>query len=491
MSASRAAMKAFMALGLAQVACAQVHRDPQSGELVKFVNTLSTTGVAGHTQYEVGMTINGNVRNIYTLASDVSQGHVSSIPAAYQVPAPFGANSGGVNPAYFPYEATCQFDSWLTVGKVDGSGGLGGIGIDYAGWTETAPLTIDNGAIFWMDPNAATPARTLASSPGTDVVLAHLTIRTGTTWSMTIGEIQGRSLNGMPDFAEVDMHFSNVAATDCRTPSDAAGPYSAYILQENDLALSSFSVTATCASGYSGHAVVTPCPAGDEEYGISGCVYRVECTAPPTAQGGDYAVTETSLAFGGSFDVTYTCCSAGTGMVPQRAGMCRAPNSPYLLSGCSGGYHGCGGASAGPSPPTPGSMETFYVINPTSNQCGESSIPITWEDQATQWATTSGYSVRAGTCASVGYTVSAGQTTIPRTGAPDDPVVMLYTQATSCVDDSSGALSTFGYTCAQALTAAGGAGCASTLDAFGSSQTLSVACPQTCDSCGGTGPGGH
>jgi hypothetical protein len=257
------------------------------------------------------------------------------------------------------------------------------------------------------------------------------------------------------------------------------------------LALSSFSVTATCASGYSGHAVVTPCPAGDEEYGISGCVYRVECTAPPTAQGGDYAVTETSLAFGGSFDVTYTCCSAGTGMVPQRAGMCRAPNSPYLLSGCSGGYHGCGGASAGPSPPTPGSMETFYVINPTSNQCGESSIPITWEDQATQWATTSGYSVRAGTCASVGYTVSAGQTTIPRTGAPDDPVVMLYTQATSCVDDSSGALSTFGYTCAQALTAAGGAGCASTLDAFGSSQTLSVACPQTCDSCGGTGPGGH
>jgi hypothetical protein len=92
---------------------------------------------------------------------------------------------------------------------VDGSSGnLGNIGISFDDWTETAPLTFDNGAIFWMNPDDATPARTSVSSPGTDVVLAHLTVVTGTMWTMTIGKLQGRSLSGQ-DFQEVDLHFSN------------------------------------------------------------------------------------------------------------------------------------------------------------------------------------------------------------------------------------------------------------------------------------------
>merc|ERR1711871_1917024 len=263
--------------------------------------------------------------------------------------------------------------------------------------------------------------------------------------------------------------------------------------QENDLALSSFSVTATCAAGYSGHAVVTPCPAADEEYGVSGCVQA--CTAPPEAHGGNYAVTESSLEWGSNFDVTATCCS-GSGTVSVR--MCPIPDTPYGLSGCSGSYHGCDGASTTPAPtPTPSSRTvTLYVINPTTGQCGESAIPQEWLTPALHWATGAGYSIAAGNCASAGYTVPAGQTTVPRTSAPggSDPVVMLYTQATSCVDDQGGQLSAFGYTCAQAVTVAGAASCSFDLSTAGFSSTpqaLSDACPATCHSCAGTGPGGH
>jgi hypothetical protein len=157
---------------------------------------------------EVGMTINGNVRNIYALAG--THDHVSTVPAAYQVAAPFGVNVGGVDPLFFQMSPTSQFDSWLTMGNGYNAGisTMGSVGINFDGWTETAPLTFDNGAIFLMNPDDATPARTAVSSSGTDVVLAHLTVATGTTWTMTIGKLQGRSLSGQ-DFQEVDLHFSN------------------------------------------------------------------------------------------------------------------------------------------------------------------------------------------------------------------------------------------------------------------------------------------
>ena len=81
--------------------------------------------------------------------------HSATIPGARQVAAPFGANTGGTNPRYptppkqhargaptsyidaamwglpfryWAYNDECEFDSWLSVGKVDGSSGLGNIG---------------------------------------------------------------------------------------------------------------------------------------------------------------------------------------------------------------------------------------------------------------------------------------------------------------------------------------------------------------------------
>ena len=42
------------------------------------------------------------------------------IPAAFQVAAPFGAHVGGTNPAFWTYSPDTQYDSWMTVGIVDG-----------------------------------------------------------------------------------------------------------------------------------------------------------------------------------------------------------------------------------------------------------------------------------------------------------------------------------------------------------------------------------
>jgi hypothetical protein len=71
-----------------------------------------------------------------------------------QADAPFGANIGGVAAAFVAAVPTTAFDSWLTVGITggDAAGALSSIGIDWDGWTASAGLSVDNGAVFWMSP---------------------------------------------------------------------------------------------------------------------------------------------------------------------------------------------------------------------------------------------------------------------------------------------------------------------------------------------------
>merc|ERR1712159_269350 len=69
--------------------------------------------------------------NVYALAGTPDT--ALSMPAAFQVAAPFGADIGGVNPAFFPVNAAAEFDSYLTVGPTDGTAGaaLSSIGVDF------------------------------------------------------------------------------------------------------------------------------------------------------------------------------------------------------------------------------------------------------------------------------------------------------------------------------------------------------------------------
>jgi hypothetical protein len=75
-----------------------------------------------------------------------------------------------------------------------------------------------------------------------------------------------------------------------------------------------------------------------------------------------------------------------------------------------------------------GATTTIHVIN-AQNQCGESTFPSAWTQQATQWAGSQGLAVQVGTCVSAGYTVRTGSTTtVPNTGAPGPVIVTLYSR---------------------------------------------------------------
>jgi hypothetical protein len=115
-----------------------------------------------------------------------------TIPAAFQVPAPFGTHIGGVNPAFFPVLAAAEFDSWLTVGPTDGTAGaaISSVGLDFDAWTASAGISADNGAIFWMSPD---------DGPSGSAVLAQITNSGSGSASASL---QGRSASG-GDWTEV------------------------------------------------------------------------------------------------------------------------------------------------------------------------------------------------------------------------------------------------------------------------------------------------
>ena len=124
-----------------------------------------------------------------------------TLPAAFQTAAPFGANTGGTNPAFWPLMAGTEFDSWLTVGITDGDAGgaLSSIGIDFAAWTADTGLDTRDGAVFWMAPDNGPAA-------GTDAVLAQITVAEGSAGTATMG-MQGRSSSG-DDWSSDNIEFS-------------------------------------------------------------------------------------------------------------------------------------------------------------------------------------------------------------------------------------------------------------------------------------------
>jgi hypothetical protein len=131
--------------------------------------------------------------NVYAMAGTSDQ--AMEFPAAFQVAAPFGADVGGVPPAFFAAMATAEFDSWLTVGVTDGSAGTAiaaspGRRLDT--WTDEEAFTTSNGAVFWMNP---------ADGPGGSVVMAQVTTSDGSGSASAV--LQGKMADGTPDWSDV------------------------------------------------------------------------------------------------------------------------------------------------------------------------------------------------------------------------------------------------------------------------------------------------
>ena len=146
------------------------------------------------------------------------------VPASLQQATPFGVNLGGSNTAFYAVMPDCEFDSWLTVGPTDGSdnGAISAIGVEWDAWDETTAMSVDNGAVFWMNPDDG-PGKGAAGADHADydAVLAQLTMADGTSGAMRF-DAQGNSAGkGAHDWEE---HCIEVMVGG---PSSGAGSHSA------------------------------------------------------------------------------------------------------------------------------------------------------------------------------------------------------------------------------------------------------------------------
>ena len=74
------------------------------------VTVISTAGIPGYTTFQIGLILHPEVENVYALFGD-NRG--LEFPPAYQVATPFGADTGGVNPAFFSYSHESYCDCGL------------------------------------------------------------------------------------------------------------------------------------------------------------------------------------------------------------------------------------------------------------------------------------------------------------------------------------------------------------------------------------------
>merc|ERR1719160_931330 len=154
------------------------------------VVTVAGTAQHGYTTYALWLRAlpGADVGTIYTIYGD---SHTQmTMPPAFQADAPFGCDIGGVNPAFFAYSSAAASDSWLSVGVTGGNsnGAIASIGIDFDSWSETKPMAVSDGAVFWMDPlNAPHDPMT-----GGQVQIGQITTPTGTTWSAIVNA-QGKN----------------------------------------------------------------------------------------------------------------------------------------------------------------------------------------------------------------------------------------------------------------------------------------------------------
>eukprot|EP01048_Picozoa_sp_COSAG05_P013749 COSAG05_NODE_1493_length_4715_cov_4.480069_1_plen_731_part_00 len=403
--------------------CAGQYRHAADGEVTPVLTTYAIDGISGYTTYRLQAQLAGDTANIYTHAG--SDSLPSHFPAAFQVAAPFGSNVGGVDPRYFEYNDQAEFDSYLTCGEEMNAGDISSIGIDFDTWDESGSLSFGGrdspagGAVFWMDPANASPT----TQDGGLVDLAQLTITTDTMWNAQIGEIQGRSVEGLDDW-----HVSNVVYGNDGSMLPASG--TCFLTQQTpDAMAQQQAMVASCCNGGSG---------SGHRRSLQTCLLTTctaQCAALFVAAYADDACHDamnTQFTTNTASHFNSVCLEASPEPAPENAcdpwpcmngGTCTT--TPFIPAGytcqCAGSYTGTNCES--------GDTVTVYIIN-AQDQCGESTIPSDWAQLGLDWISGQDLTATVGTCASMGYTVPAGSQVLQGTGAPTDPTVTIYTRTT-------------------------------------------------------------
>ena len=135
--------------------------------------------------YQLSLLINPdlNIKNVYAIYGDPDNSMY--IPPAYQVNSIFDTNIGGSSDYLISLVPEQKYDSWLTISLTDGDPNnlLSTVGIDFSKWTENQGILVDNGAIFYLNPQIVYIQN--------ECIIAHITIRNNNFEEMIIN-VQGK-----------------------------------------------------------------------------------------------------------------------------------------------------------------------------------------------------------------------------------------------------------------------------------------------------------
>ena len=188
--------------------CENAHVCP----LITEVTTCGEGGIAGHTTYQLSLVTKGEARDVYTIYGN--EKHPMSLPNVYQLNS-LGTNIGGYPAFLYKIQPKLRYDSWLTIGISDGNykGYISSIGIDFAKWTETRGLLVDNGAVFLIDP-------TLSITPTYQFLIAQITVPSNKDHRVVVNAQGNMESKRIPDWTEFGIVFNIPRVT--TPPKDCA-----------------------------------------------------------------------------------------------------------------------------------------------------------------------------------------------------------------------------------------------------------------------------
>jgi len=153
------------------------------------ITNCNEGGIDGYTTFQLSLIVkpNKNILNLYAIYGDEHNEVVTYFPPSYQVYN--GNNIGGISPYMVQINPNSLYDSWLTIGITNGDNNnqISTIGVDFSSWNENNGLTINNGAVFLMDPT---------NNPvnGNEYIIGQLTVRTNSN-PVAIVNIQGKTID--------------------------------------------------------------------------------------------------------------------------------------------------------------------------------------------------------------------------------------------------------------------------------------------------------
>eukprot|EP01043_Picozoa_sp_COSAG02_P015395 COSAG02_NODE_656_length_18809_cov_17.805077_8_plen_613_part_00 len=328
MKLAAAVLASLSGLSMAQEPQQLVWGDTLFAVVDEYISPTSSTGPAGTTTYRLSVNLKDNVdvASVYKIYGSATS--PLSIPAAYQAPSDFGSNVGGASPAFFSVANNdalgyAEYDSFLSVGITDSdmTAALTSTGINWAAWTDSSSLSVTTaGSVSWANTANSLNQPSTTTDP---IVVAQLTVPTGTSASVTMG-VEGCSTAGctgsdawMADGVtfSIGLVCTGVANADANTLTCTAATDSQVTACAVGFNLCESGGTDACVDG------TTPDASADT------CVPNPTCDVLSCPSGDVLKPDASSIACAGATCTAVECCNPTCGDV----------DNAFPLSSCAAG----------------------------------------------------------------------------------------------------------------------------------------------------------